>query len=62
MFFSRDMVVFKQYTPKKYKEFGVKSYKLCGAIEYTYNVCVFRQREEVCDCNGDSYSCNCDRT
>jgi hypothetical protein len=34
-------VIFRQYIPKKYKEFGVKIYKLCYSKGYTYNMITY---------------------
>jgi len=37
VFFNR-RVLFKQYIPKKHKHFGIKTYKLCDMIRYTYSM------------------------
>jgi len=34
-------VIFRQYTPKKHKRFGIKIYKLCDAFGYTYDMSVY---------------------
>jgi hypothetical protein len=34
-------VIFKQYIPKIYNQFGIKLYKLCDFKEYTYNMTVY---------------------
>jgi hypothetical protein len=34
-------VVFKHYIPKKYKQFGIKIFKLCDATGYTYDMEVY---------------------
>jgi len=39
--FFKGRVIFKQYTPKKYKRFGIKLYKLCDSKGYTYNMTVY---------------------
>jgi len=40
-------VVFRQYIPKKHKRFGIKIYKLCDSLGYTYER-VFRQAKAAC--------------
>jgi hypothetical protein len=34
-------VTFKQYIPKKHKRFGIKIYKLCDSLGYSYNMTVY---------------------
>ena len=34
-------VIFRQYTPKKHKRFGIKIYKLCDETGYTYDMAVY---------------------
>ena len=34
-------VIFRQYIPKKHKRFGIKIYKLCDALGYTYDMSVY---------------------
>ena len=34
-------VIFKQYIPKKHKQFEIKLYKLCGSKGYTNNMTVY---------------------
>ena len=34
-------VVFWQYIPKKHKRFGIKIYKLCDSLGYTYDMSVY---------------------
>ena len=34
-------VAFQQYIPKKHKRFGIKIYKLCDALVYTYDMSVY---------------------
>jgi len=34
-------VVFRQYIPKKHKRFGIKIYKLCDSLGYTYDMNVY---------------------
>jgi len=34
-------VVFRQYIPKKHKRFGIKIYKLCDSLGYTYDMSVY---------------------
>ena len=34
-------IVFKQYTPKKRKSFGIKMFKLCDSTGYTYAMNVY---------------------
>ena len=42
-------VVFQQYTPKKCKRFGIKIYKLCDSLGYTYDMSVYlgKQRQHA---------------
>ena len=42
-------VIFKQYIPKKHKQFGIKLYKLCDYKLYTNNmtVCACKDRKHV---------------
>jgi hypothetical protein len=42
-------VIFKQYLPKKHKQFGIKLYKLCDSKVYTNNmtVCACKDRKRV---------------
>jgi hypothetical protein len=37
----RGQVIFKQYIPKKHKQFGINLYKLCGSKGNTYNNTVY---------------------
>jgi hypothetical protein len=34
-------VVFRQYMPKKRKRFGIRIYKLCDSVSYTYDMSVY---------------------
>jgi hypothetical protein len=34
-------VVFRQYIPKKNKRFGIRIYKLCDSVSYTYDTSVY---------------------
>jgi len=38
-------VIFRQYIPKKHKRLGIKIYKLCDEIGYTYDDSLFGQRQ-----------------
>ena len=38
-------VIFRQYTPKKRKRFGIKIYKLCDESGYTYDMRVYLGRD-----------------
>jgi len=40
-------VIFRQYIPKKRKRFGIKIYKLCDSLGYTYDMSVYlgKQRQ-----------------
>jgi len=40
-------VTFQQYIPKKHKRFGIKIYKLCDSLGYTYDMSVYlgKQRQ-----------------
>ena len=42
-------VVFQQYIPKKHKRFGIKIYKLCDSLGYTYDTSVYlgKQRQHA---------------
>ena len=42
-------VVFQQYIPKKYKRFGIKIYKLCDSLGYTYDMSMYlgKQRQHA---------------
>jgi len=37
----KERVVFRQYIPKKHKTFGIKIYKLCDSLGYTYDRSVY---------------------
>jgi len=47
--FIKSRVIFKQYIPKKHKQFGINLYKLCGSKGYTYNMtmCLGKDRKHV---------------
>jgi hypothetical protein len=57
-------VTFRQYIPKKHKRFGIKIYKLCDSLGYTYDmsVCVFRQTAATCHSSNNSDSQYCAAT
>jgi hypothetical protein len=38
-------VIFQQYIPKKHKRFGIKIYKLCNSLWYTYDMSVYLGKE-----------------
>ena len=42
-------VIFRQYIPKKHKRFGIKIYKLCDSLGYTYDMSVYlgKQRQHA---------------
>ena len=42
-------VVFQQYIPKKHKRFGIKIYKLCDSLGYTYDMSMYlgKQRKHA---------------
>ena len=42
-------VVFRQYVPKKHKQIGIKIYKICDSLGYTYDmsVCLGKQRQHA---------------
>ena len=42
-------VIFRQYIPKKHKRFGIKIYKLCDPLGYTYDMSVYlgKQRQHA---------------
>jgi len=37
----KERVIFRQYIPEKHKRFGIKIYKLCEALVYTYGMSVY---------------------
>ena len=37
--------VFRQYIPKKHKRFGIKIYKLCDSLAYTYDMSVYLDKQ-----------------
>jgi hypothetical protein len=41
--------IFQQYIPKKHKRFGIKIYKLCDSLGYTYDMSVYlgKQRQHA---------------
>jgi hypothetical protein len=43
----KGMVIVRQCIPKKRKIFGIKTYKRCDSLGYTYGVCVYlgKQRQ-----------------
>jgi hypothetical protein len=40
-------VIFRQYIPKKHKQFGIKIYKLCDALGYTYDMSVYLGKQRL---------------
>jgi hypothetical protein len=38
-------VVFRQYIPKKHKRFGIRIYKLCDSVSYTYDTSVYLSKQ-----------------
>ena len=42
-------VVFRQYIPRKHRRFGIKIYKLCDSLGYTYDMSVYlgKQRQHT---------------
>ena len=38
-------VAFQQYIPKKHKRFGIKVYKLCNYLGYTYDMSVYLSKQ-----------------
>jgi hypothetical protein len=38
-------VIFRQYIPKKHKRFGIKIYKLCDSLAYTYDMSVYLRKQ-----------------
>jgi len=41
--------VFRQYIPRRHKRFGIKIYKLCDSLGYTYemNLCLGKQSQHA---------------
>ena len=39
-------VIFRQYIPKKHKRFGIKIYKLCDSLGYTYDMSVYLGKQK----------------
>jgi hypothetical protein len=37
----KQRVIFKQYIPKKHKQFGIKHYKLSDMTQYTYSIRIY---------------------
>jgi hypothetical protein len=50
----KERIIFKQYTPKKHKCFGIKIYKLHHMSGNTYDRDIYS-----CDCRHDSNQSNC---
>jgi hypothetical protein len=44
--FFKGRVVFRQYIPKKHKRFGIKIYKLCDSLGYTYDMSVYLGKQK----------------
>jgi len=40
-------VIFRQYIPNKHKLFGIKIYKLCNTLGYTYDMSVYRGKQRL---------------
>src|SRR5215469_5043098 len=40
-------VIFRQYIPKKHRRFGIKIYKLCDALGYTYDMSVYLGKQRL---------------
>ena len=38
--------VFRQYILKKYKRFGIKIYKLCDSLGYTYDMSMYLGKQQ----------------
>jgi hypothetical protein len=54
--------IFKQYIPKKHKNFGIKIYKLCNMIGYSYNINVYLKKgQEKCNTDNDNYTCDSEK-
>jgi len=45
-------VIFRQYIPKKHKQFGIRIYKLCDALGYTYDVSVYLGKQRLLATHG----------
>jgi len=41
----KEKVVFRQYIPKKHERFGIKIYKFCDSLGYTYDMSVYLGKE-----------------
>jgi len=39
--------MFRQYIPKKPKQFGIKIYKMCDALGYTYDMSVYLGKQQL---------------
>jgi hypothetical protein len=48
----KSKVVFRQFIPKKRKQFGIKLYKLCDSLGYTYDMNVYLGKQSD-DAAGD---------
>jgi hypothetical protein len=38
-------VVFRQYIPKIHKRFGIRIYKLCDSVSYTYDTSMYLSKQ-----------------
>jgi len=43
-----ERVIFRQYSSKKHKCFGIKMYKLCDSTGYTYDMKVYLGKDRQC--------------
>ena len=43
----KERVAFQQYIPKKHKRFGIKIYKLCDSLGYTYDMNMYLGKQRL---------------
>lgn len=46
IFFFKGRIVFKEYIPRTHKSYGIKIYKLCDSIGYTYDMKMYSGKDE----------------
>jgi hypothetical protein len=48
VFLFKRKALFEQCIAKKYKSFGMKTYKLCNSTGYTYHIKVYLRKDRQC--------------
>lgn len=41
----RGPLIFRQYLPNKFSKYGVKLYKLCDSVGYTYKIIIYNGKD-----------------